>query len=251
MKIGIIIPARLNSERLPNKVLRQFQGKSMIEHTWQRAKLMNNQIECVIATDSNEILSVAENFGATVVKTKRSHPNGLSRAKEVLENLDWDYVIILQADEILVVPKDLDDLSKEINNKYDFYNLITRIEDFNELENVNVVKCVLKQNQTILNIFRKNGFISKQDQQLEFVKKICGTFAISRKLLLSIDLTNHSLIGLQESIEQLSILENNVEILGVEIENHFISVNTEDEAIEADLMLTNNKLQKEIFSKYQ
>jgi CMP-2-keto-3-deoxyoctulosonic acid synthetase len=70
-------------------------------------------------------------------------------------------------------------------------------------------------------------------------------------LLLSIDLANHSLIGLQESIEQLSVLENNIEILGVEIENHFISVNTEDEAIEADLILTNNKLQKEIFSKYQ
>jgi CMP-2-keto-3-deoxyoctulosonic acid synthetase len=197
---------------------------------------MNNQIECIIATDSNEISSVAENFGATVVKTKRSHPNGLSRAKEVLENLDWDYVIILQADEILVVPKDLDDLSKDINDKYDFYNLITRVEDSSELENVNVVKCVLKQDRTILNIFRKNGFISKQDKQLEFVKKICGTFAISR---------------LQESIEQLSILENNIEILGIEIENHFISVNTEEEAIEADLILTDNKLQKEIFSKYQ
>ena len=223
----------------------------MIEHTWQRAKLMNNQIECIIATDSNEILRAAESFGATVVKTNRSHPNGLSRAKEVLENLDWDYVMILQADEILVVPKDLDDLSKQINDKYDFYNLITRIEDSNELENVNVVKCILKQDRTILNIFRKNGLISKQDKQLGFVKKICGTFAISRKLLLSIDLTNHSLIGLQESIEQLSILENNIEILGIEIENHFISVNTEEEAIEADLTLTNNKLQKEIFSKYQ
>jgi 3-deoxy-manno-octulosonate cytidylyltransferase (CMP-KDO synthetase) len=251
LKIGIIIPARLNSERLPNKVLRQFQGRSMIEHTWQRVKLMNNQIECIIATDSNEISSVAEKFGATVVKTKRSHPNGLSRAKEVLEDLDWDYVIILQADEILVVPKDLDDLFKEVNSKYDFYNLITRIEDSNELENLNVVKCVLKQDRTILNIFRKNGLISKQNKQLEFVKKICGTFAVSRKLLLSIDLTSRSLIGLQESIEQLSILENNIEILGIEIENHFISVNTEEEAIQADLMLTNNKMQREIFSKYQ
>jgi 3-deoxy-manno-octulosonate cytidylyltransferase (CMP-KDO synthetase) len=212
---------------------------------------MDNQIECVIATDSTEISSAAENFGATVVKTKGSHPNGLSRAKEALKNLDWDYVIILQADEILVVPKDLDDLTKEINNQYDFYNLITRIENSNDLENVNVVKCVLKQDRTILNIFRKNGFISKQDKQLEFVKKICGTFAISRKLLLSIDLTNHSLIGLQESIEQLSVLENNIEILGIEIESHFISVNTEEEAIQAELTLTNNKLQKEIFSKYQ
>jgi CMP-2-keto-3-deoxyoctulosonic acid synthetase len=223
----------------------------MIEHSWQRVKLMNNQIECIIATDSNEISSVAEKFGATVVKTKRSHPNGLSRAKEVLEDLDWDYVIILQADEILVVPKDLDDLFKEVNSKYDFYNLITRIEDSNELENLNVVKCVLKQDRTILNIFRKNGLISKQNKQLEFVKKICGTFAVSRKLLLSIDLTSRSLIGLQESIEQLSILENNIEILGIEIENHFISVNTEEEAIQADLMLTNNKMQREIFSKYQ
>jgi 3-deoxy-manno-octulosonate cytidylyltransferase (CMP-KDO synthetase) len=247
----MIIPARLDSERLPNKVLRQFQGKSMIEHTWQRAQLMSSKIECVIATDSDEILKTAENFGAKVIKTKKFHPNGLSRAKEALGSLDWDYVVILQADEILIVPKDLDKLTKEINDEYEFYNLITRIEETNELEDVNVVKCILKQNQTILSIFRKNGFVSKQDKQMEFVRKICGTFAISRKLLMGIDLTHNSLIGLQESIEQLSILENNIEIKAITIENHFISVNTEEEAIQADFTLVSHPIQKEILNKYQ
>ena len=223
----------------------------MLEHTWQRSRLMTNQIECVIATDSDEISKTAEKFGARVIKTKESHPNGLSRAKEALGNLDWDYVLILQADEILVVPTDLDNLTNKITEKYDFYNLITKIEDTIELENVNVVKCILKQDRTILSIFRKNGFISKQEKQLEFVKKICGTFAISRKLLLSIDLINTSLIGLQESIEQLSILENNIEILGVDIANHFISVNTEEEATQAEDILINNEIQKNLHSKYK
>ena len=150
----------------------------------------------------------------------------------------------------MVVPTDLDNLTNEISEKYDFYNLITEIEDTAELENVNVVKCILKQDHTILSIFRKNGFITKQDKQLEFVKKICGTFAISRKLLLNIDLTNPSLIGLQESIEQLSILENNIEILGIDIKNHFISVNTEEEAIQAEHILGNDYIQKEILNKY-
>ena len=222
----------------------------MLEHTWQRSRLMTNQIECVIATDSDEISKTAEKFGARVIKTKESHHNGLSRAKEALGNLDWDYVLILQADEILVVPTDLDDLTNEISKKYDFYNLITKIEDTAELENINVVKCILKQDHTILSIFRKNGFISNQDKQLEFVKKICGTFAISRKLLLSSNLTNPSLIGLLESIEQLSILENNIEILGIDIKNHFISVNTEEEAIQAENILRDNHIQKEILTKY-
>ncbi len=251
MKIGIIIPARLDSERLPNKVLKKFQGMYMIEHTWKRAQLVKNQIECVIATDSDEISEVAKRFGAKVIKTELNHPNGMSRSKEAIKELDWDYVVILQADEMLVVPTDLDNLIEKINPNYSFYNLITNIVKENEIEDPNVVKCILKQDGSVLHIFRKSGFISKPQEQIKFIKKICGTFAISKELLSRIDLNNSALIGLNESIEQLSILENNIDVLGIEIPNNFISVNTLEEAQQAEDILICNEIQKNLYTRYK
>ena len=62
IKIGIVIPARLESERLPRKVLKIFSGIPMIEHVWRRAQLTNPVIETVIATDNEEIKKICENL---------------------------------------------------------------------------------------------------------------------------------------------------------------------------------------------
>ena len=91
MKIGIVIPARLNSERLPNKVLKSFLGKPMIEHIWKRANLVKPKTEIVIATDSFEIKLQCESFGAKVIMTSNNHSNGLSRVGEVAIILNWDF----------------------------------------------------------------------------------------------------------------------------------------------------------------
>ena len=64
MTIGIVIPARLDSERLPGKVLKDFLGIPMIEHVWRRTQLTNPLLETVIATDNIKIKKEVENFGA-------------------------------------------------------------------------------------------------------------------------------------------------------------------------------------------
>lgn len=66
MTIGIVIPARLDSERLPDKVLKDFLGMPMIEHVWRRAQLTNPLLETVIATDSSEIKKQQKNLGQIV-----------------------------------------------------------------------------------------------------------------------------------------------------------------------------------------
>ena len=130
MKIGIVIPARLQSERLPNKVLRPFLGKVMIEHVWKRANLIEEKAEIVVATDSLEIKTVCETFGANVILTSESHQNGLSRTGEIAKILNWDFYVILQADEILIDPRNLELLIKTIKeeNSSPFYNLITNLK---------------------------------------------------------------------------------------------------------------------------
>ena len=224
----------------------------MIEHTWQRTQLLRHEVETIIATDSEEVIKLATNFNAKTIKTRSDHPNGISRAREAISKLDWDYAVILQADELLIVPDDLEILIENIKkqSKFEFFNLITQINDTTEIADKNIVKCVLKQDKSIMHIFRKSGFVFDDETKLQKIKKICGTFAISRNLLLETNFANQELIALKESIEQMAIIEYGHDILSIEIENQFPSVNTGIEAINVERIMLADTLQKEIIKKY-
>ena len=250
MKIGIIIPARLKSERLPNKVLKIFLGKTMIEHVWKRANLINEEIEIVVATDSEEIKSTCESFGAKVILTSENHQNGLSRVGEVAKILKWNFYIILQADEILIDPKNLDVLIQTVtkNNSVPFYNLITALKENSELNDQNVVKCLMRNDNSLITLFRLSGSVALKSTQMNFTKKICGVFAISHECLIEVIKSPAQIIETYESIEQMKLIELNYQIYGVEINKNYPSVNTEIEAIEALKILTQDPYQKSILN---
>ena len=251
MKIGIIIPARLQSERLPNKVLRPFLGKVMIEHVWKRANLIQEKVEIVIATDSLEIKKICETFGANVMLTSNNHQNGLSRTGEVAKILNWDFYIILQADEILIDPKNLELLIKTIKEKKSspFYNLITNLKKTSELSDRNVVKCLIRNDNSLINIFRLSGSIASEATQMAFTKKICGLFAISHKCLNEIKDLPAQIIETNESIEQMKLIELNYQVHGVEVQDNYPSVNTELEANEVLEILSQDPYQKSILTQ--
>jgi 3-deoxy-manno-octulosonate cytidylyltransferase (CMP-KDO synthetase) len=251
LKIGIVIPARLQSERLPNKVLRPFLGKVMIEHVWQRANLIKEKVEIVVATDSSEIKKVCENFGANVMLTSNNHQNGLSRTGEIAKTLNWDFYIILQADEILIDPKNLEFLIKSIKEKNSspFYNLITNLKKTSELSDRNVVKCVIRNDNSLINIFRLSGSIASEATQMAFTKKICGLFAISHKCLNEIIDLPAQIIETNELIEQMKLIELNYRVQGVEVKDNYPSVNTELEANEVLEILSQDPYQKSILTQ--
>jgi len=248
IKIGIVIPARLESERLPRKALKIFSGLPMIEHVWRRAQLTDPVIETVIATDSEEIKKVCENFGAKCYITSKEHPNGLSRVSEISSILNWDFYIVLQADEILIDPKYLDQLYKEIevNSKQQFFNLITDLNNKSELTDKNTVKCVLRDDRTIINIFRKSGLVSSEETQLKIIKKICGIFAISKNCLSIVSGAQPQKIEISESIEQMKIIELGINILAVNTKLNYPSVNTPEEALLVERILGMDPRQKQI-----
>jgi 3-deoxy-manno-octulosonate cytidylyltransferase (CMP-KDO synthetase) len=251
LKIGIVIPARLQSERLPNKVLRPFLGKVMIEHVWKRANLIEEKAEIVVATDSLEIKTVCETFGANVMLTSESHQNGLSRTGEIAKILNWDFYVILQADEILIDPRNLELLIKTIKeeNSSPFYNLITNLKKASELSDRNIVKCLIRHDNSLINIFRMSGSIASEATQMIFTKKICGLFAISHKCLNEIIDLPAQIIETNESIEQMKLIELNYQVYGVEIKDNYPSVNTELEAKEVLEILSQDPYQRSILTQ--
>jgi 3-deoxy-manno-octulosonate cytidylyltransferase (CMP-KDO synthetase) len=98
----ILIPARMNSARLPGKALATIAGQPLIAHVVARA-LEEELGRVAVATDSPEIAAAATAAGAEVVVTQKSHACGSDRVGEAATLLDparvYDAVINLQGDQ--------------------------------------------------------------------------------------------------------------------------------------------------------
>lgn len=99
----IIIPARLESTRLPGKLLSCIASRPLIEWTWRNVREAG--WPTLIATDSPEIAEKAEAFGARVVMTGPAN-NGTERCALALDLIpDWpDIIINWQGDNPLPPP---------------------------------------------------------------------------------------------------------------------------------------------------
>ena len=225
--IGIIIPARLDSSRLKHKLLIEIHGIPMIEHVRRRALKNNFGIPVVVASGDIEILNAVKKFGGTTLETQNYHENGLSRVGEASQILNWNRYIILQGDEILTRPKDLDLFIKQNlqSNCYPVINAVSNLKSTAEITDLSVVKCTTSANSTISYIFRKSPLTSSDSLQLELTMKICGLFGITQSVLTQVlDKTNTPLAA-SESIEQLKFIELGLDLGSCLLDSDFPSVN--------------------------
>ena len=248
--LGIIIPARLDSTRLSKKLLIDVYGIPMIEHVRRRANLNKFGIPVVVATGDQEIKNRIESYGGYVLTTSRIHENGLSRVGESHETLKWERYIVLQGDEVLIDPRELDALI-ELNLQdrgSDSYNVITRLSSIKQIEDSSVVKCVVGTDGRIKYIFRRSPFTVSQEMQQEVLYKICGLFSITASLLKRILSEPQTPLSELESIEQLKILELGYDLMSYKTDSDFPSVNLKKDLDEVTVILKDNVMQQSILN---
>lgn len=103
-KVIGVIPARLESTRLPKKALADICGIPMIIHVLIRAKMSPVLSEVFVATDSNEIAAVVSSFGGKYIMTSDRHTNGIERVEEATRLIDCDIVVLINGDEAAINP---------------------------------------------------------------------------------------------------------------------------------------------------
>ncbi len=108
MKAAVIIPARFASSRLPGKPLLSQTGKTLIQHTYERALLAHKASQVIVATDDQRIFDTVKNFGGEVVMTSQDHETGSARAAEVAAKIDAEIIVNLQGDEPEIDPAHID-----------------------------------------------------------------------------------------------------------------------------------------------
>src|SRR5688500_13482117 len=96
-----VIPARIASERLPQKPLHQLAGRPLIEWVWRRVESLRFFDQLVIATDSAEIEARVRAFGGTAELTSIEHKSGTERIAELVERdayAGFDCIVNVQGD---------------------------------------------------------------------------------------------------------------------------------------------------------
>ena len=100
LRAAIVIPARLQSTRLPRKLLLAETGKPLIQHTYEAASQATKVQTLCVAADSDEIASVVRTFGGQVLMTDPNHASGSDRVAEVARQWpDVDVIVNVQGDE--------------------------------------------------------------------------------------------------------------------------------------------------------
>ncbi len=148
MKTLIVIPARLQSTRLPRKMLLAETGRTLIEHTYRAAKRSRKADAVIVAADDQEIVKVVRDFGGEVMLTSVDHRSGSDRVAEVAAaRPEFDLICNVQGDEP-ELSADAIDLAIETLERDTLAavsTLAAPIRSREQLDDPNCVKVVLDQ----------------------------------------------------------------------------------------------------------
>ena len=145
MKILIVIPARLESSRLPRKLLLNQTGQPLIQHTYSAASQSRLAEQVVVAADDPLIVEAVQQFGGQVCLTGTHHRSGTDRLVEVAEKYDsFDVIVNVQGDEPEIRGADIDRAIDSLLQHPDaaMATLATPIRTLQQLEDPACVKVV-------------------------------------------------------------------------------------------------------------
>ncbi|TVQ40501.1 MAG: 3-deoxy-manno-octulosonate cytidylyltransferase [Spirochaetaceae bacterium] len=226
-----IIPARYASTRLPGKPLKDICGKPMIQHVYERVMEARLIDDVVVATDDRRIADAVNEFGGRVVLTREDHPNGTSRAAEVVAAMDVDIVVNIQGDEPLIRSEMIDELAQVMidDRTLTSATLCYRIPP-DQHANPGVVK-VVRDHQSYALYFSRSLIPYPRNAEDHRVYEHIGIYAYTRPFLLTYSELSDTPLCITESLEQLKILEHGyrMKVIETRVAYEALSVDTEED----------------------
>lgn len=215
MKKLIIIPSRAQSTRLPNKPLKEFGGKTLVQHVWEKAIAVPSA-DVYVATDSDEIANKVKEFGGEVLMTASELPTGTDRvlaATTMVTVSNYDCVINLQGDMPFIEPTQILASTLPLDRGYDVGTLVYDMHEA-EQNNPNSVKAIVSMHSN--NTGKCHWFVRAP---LKYGYHHAGIYSYSLSAVEKIKLFAQSTYENVEKLEQLRFLENGLSI-GAQLTNH-------------------------------
>ncbi|MGA1533617.1 MAG: 3-deoxy-manno-octulosonate cytidylyltransferase [Planctomycetota bacterium] len=222
----IVIPARLASERLPGKLLRDDTGWPLIRHVHARCQEVRGVDRVVVAVDGPELREAVEGFGGEAVLTDPALPTGTDRVAEAARVLGLDpghdLVVNVQGDEPEIDPHNVEILfarlerSRGGNDGIGVATLATRREDPEGWLDPNRVKVVLDRRDRALYFSRAPLPRPRSGEPPEEWLLHVGIYGFLPGALARFRALDPSPLEGTERLEQLRFLEEGIGI-GVEV----------------------------------
>ena len=142
MSVVVITQARSGSTRLPNKVLKEIEGKSLLQIHIDRIKKAKLVDDIYIATTDNESDNVIEELAKELqVKFYRgSEDDVLDRFYQTIKNVNPDFIVRLTSDCPLIDPKLIDEVVKEAKSQSLDYYSNGLVENYPDGQDIEVIK---------------------------------------------------------------------------------------------------------------
>jgi len=237
MKAVAIIPARIASTRLPRKILREIAGKPMLAHVYEAARKSPLLHDVIIATDSDEIMQVAQANGWKAQMTSPQHRSGTDRVYEVAQTVKADVYVNVQGDEPLARPEHLEALLEPMKHSFIMISTIKTPCPAQDVENPNAVKVVTDNTGRAL-YFSRSAIPFNRDHRddIQYFKHL-GFYAYRKSALELFCQVPEARLEAAERLEQLRFLENGIDIFVEETPFDTIGVDTEEDLQRVDKIL--------------
>ncbi|RUM55835.1 MAG: 3-deoxy-manno-octulosonate cytidylyltransferase [Nautilia sp.] len=223
----IIIPARLSSSRLPNKVLADINGTPMVIKT---ALIAQKVDKVVIATDSEEVIKIAKKYNIKAVMTNKNHKSGTDRIKEASEilNLKEDELIInLQGDEPFIESEILENVKKTLESiKNRDFVMVSCYKEIDEVsaEDPNLVKVVIDKNSDAI-YFSRSKIPYNRDNSVHTYKGHIGIYGFNKKSLDKFCEISAEIEDI-EKLEQLRVIYHGYKIKMIKVQTNSFGIDT-------------------------
>ena len=250
----VVIPARLESKRLPRKLLADINGKPLLRHVIERCLLAKEPQMVVLCTDSQEIKTALQSWGLAdqvpVLLTSAACSSGSDRIASVLpqliklsnanlaaKNLEIEklWILNVQGDQPCLDPAVIDALAiacatADFIAKAPVVTPVYRLSA-DKIHDPAVVKCLLASSGQCLTFSRS---------AIPHVRDVCpenwhlhanywghvGIYAYQAAVLNRWQQLPPSPLEQAEKLEQLRLLEAGISIYGLEVAGDSLSVDT-------------------------
>jgi len=210
----VVVPARLKSERLPEKPLQDLGGVPLIVRVVRNlAPLEALGARVIVATDAEKIVAACTSHRVRAVMTNPAHQSGTDRCAEACMSLrNRPFVMNVQGDEPFVSTKDLERLAvaMEKQPEADIGTLVYENRDAAIAADPNVVKAV-RRADGFAAYFSRAALPYQRDAKpplpTVFWQHI-GIYAFRRDKLLAFGKLPPSPWEQSEKLEQLRALEH-------------------------------------------
>ena len=228
MRTVAVIPARLASTRLARKALREIAGKPLIGWVYEAVRPSPALDDVIIATDSNEIISVCQGHGWKAQMTSAAHRSGTERVHEISQSVAADVYLNIQGDEPMTRAEHIAGLIDVMQDPaFQVGTLMTAAAPA-DIDNPSAVKVVTDTAGRALYFSRATIPYDRDGAGPKYFKHL-GFYAYRKPALDRFVALPESVLERSERLEQLRFLENGIGIHVRETPYDTVGVDTEED----------------------